>query len=305
MSSIKAAVTILTFLICVSNLSCGEQREIEPKLDSPPVITSVVILPEKPDKENELSLVIQSRDPDGDPVIYHYQWFKNDEEISGENKNILKSGNSKKGDLIRVRVTSSDGKVDGQPFLSDPVKILNSPSVIQEVSIEPKVAYATDDLKVSVKSSDVDGDFVNYTYQWEKNGVILAEERKDILEKGRFKKGDSITVVVTPDDREATGKAKKSEPVVVSNSPPIIISSPPSSVEGTTFVYQVKTNDPDDDSILFILKSSSKGMEIDKNAGLIRWEIRKEDKGSHLIEIEASDSTGAKSFQRFTVVVRN
>ena len=57
--------------------------------------------------------------------------------------------------------------------------------------------YVTDDLKVSVKSSDPDGDFVYYTYQWEKNGVILSEERKEILEKGRFKKGDSITVTVT------------------------------------------------------------------------------------------------------------
>ncbi|MDD1778292.1 MAG: cadherin repeat domain-containing protein, partial [Candidatus Helarchaeota archaeon] len=156
-----------------------------------------------------------------------------------------------------------------------------------------------------VKSSDVDEDFVNYTYQWEKNGVILAEERKDILEKGQYKKGDSITVTVIPDDREATGKPKKSEPVVVSNSPPIIISSPMNSVEGMTYIYQVKANDPDDDPIVFSLKSGPPKMVIDKNTGLICWEIRKEDKGSHLIEIESSDGTEARSFQRFTVIVRN
>ena len=44
-------------------------------------------------------------------------------------------------------------------------------------------------------------------------------------------------------------------------------------------------------------------MTIDKEAGLIRWEIRKEDKGTHPIEIEASDNEGAKSVQRYTLTV--
>jgi hypothetical protein len=49
------------------------------------------------------------------------------------------------------------------------------------------------------------------------------------------------------------------------------------------------------------LKTAPKGMEIDKETGLIRWEIEKWDQGSHLIEIEATDPEGAKSFQRFTL----
>ena len=44
-------------------------------------------------------------------------------------------------------------------------------------------------------------------------------------------------------------------------------------------------------------------MAIDRDKGLIRWEIRKEDKGTHSIEIEASDPEGAKSTQRFTLTV--
>ena len=287
------------------NLSCDTSEELKPKTNSPPVITSVNILPETPYFQAELNAVVQCQDPDHDPVTNHYQWVKNGEEILGENTYILRNGKLKKGDLIQVKVTPSDGKLNGAPSLSAPMKVLNSPPAIQEVRIEPMVPYATDDLKVSVKSSDVDGDFVYYAYQWEKNGVILREEIKEILGKGRFKKGDSITVAVTPDDREVESKIKKSEPVVISNSPPIIVSSPMNSVEGTTYVYQVKANDPDDDPIVFSLKSGPPKMVIDKNTGLIRWEIRKEDKGSHLIEIEASDSTGAKSFQRFTVVVRD
>jgi hypothetical protein len=284
-------------------LSCEKEKGVgyQSKSNSPPVIDSVTILPEKPNKESELNLSIQSKDADGDPVTYQYQWIKNDEEIIGENQASLKKGTFRKGDLIRVRVTPSDGKVTGAPFLSSPVKIHNAPPVIQEVWIEPKVAYVTDNLKAIVKSSDLEGDFIYYNYQWEKNGSVLSDERKEILGKGRFKKGDSIVVTVTPEDREALGTPKRSEALLIFNSPPQIVSSPTTSVEKTGYIYQVKVNDPDNDPITFTLKSAPQGMEIDKKTGLIKWEIRKEDKGSHSIEIEVSDAEGAKSKQRYTL----
>jgi hypothetical protein len=305
--SIRKIGILCTLFILLGNFSCEKQKEVEFKskiqTNGPPIITSVNILPQNPNKESDLDLVIRSQDPGGDPVTYYYQWMKNDEEIVGENKSILKSGNFKKGDLIQTKVTPSDGKVEGKPFLSVPVKILNSTPVIQEVRIEPKMAYANDRLKVHIKSDDVDGDSIYYTYRWEKNGVFLNEERGEVLERGRFKKGDLIAVTVTPDDRENQGSSKKSEPITILNSPPIIVSSPPTSVEGNDYIYQVKAYDPDNDSISFALKSAPKGMEIDKETGLIRWAIRGQDRGTHSIEIEASDKEGAKSFQRFVLNV--
>ena len=295
--------TFIMFLFASSSCKGKKEEAFKPKTNSPPVITAVNILPEKPNKESELNLSIQSQDPDGDSVTYQFQWIRNDKEIIGENKNTLKSGNFRKGELIQVRVTPSDGKINGTPFLSAPVKILNSLPVIQEVWIEPKVAYVTERLKANVKSSDPDRDFIYYTYQWEKNGVVLNEERGEFLERGLFRKGDSMAVTVTPDDRETLGSPKKSETLIISNSPPIILSSPPTSVEKTTYIYQVKANDSDNDPITFTLKSGPKGMEMDNKTGLIRWEIRKEDKGNHSVEIEVSDDAGAKSIQRYTLMI--
>jgi hypothetical protein len=300
---IKILTVFLLLFLGVLACAKGKEAEVKAKSNSPPVITSISILPEKPTKESELNLSIQSKDPDGDPITYQYQWLKNEEEIIGEKQNTLKKNNFKKGDLIQVRVTPSDGKVDGTSFLSPPVRILNSPPILQEVWIEPKVAYVTDRLKAYVKSSDSDGDFIYLTYQWEKNGVVLNEERGEFLERGQFKKGDSMAVIVTPDDRETLGTPKKSEPLVISNSPPLIVSSPPTSIEKSTYIYQVRANDPDNDPITFTLKSGPKGMEMDKITGLIRWEIRREDKGRHSVEIEVTDDAGARSTQRYTLTV--
>jgi len=301
----KIIFVLLILLLLLGIFSCGRSDKADPgsRTNSPPVIAAVRILPEKPTRENDLVVTVQGKDPDEDPITYLYQWIKNDTEMVGENRNVLKSGTFKKGDILLVKVVPSDGKVEGKPFLSDPVKVINSPPIIQEVKIGPKIASASEDLKAVVKGFDLDGDFIYYAYRWEKNGMVIPEEGKEILERNRFKKGDSIAITVTPDDRDLTGVPKKSDAVVISNSPPMIDSSPPTSIEGTTYLYQVKANDPDNDPVTFVLKSGPKGMEIDKNTGLIRWEIRNEDKGAHQIEIEASDNEGGKSSQRYLLIV--
>ena len=287
------------------NISCDGQQgtEIQSKTNSPPAITSITISPNQPNKESELSLFIQSRNPGGDPLTYRYQWIKNDNEISGENKESLKSGNFKKGDFIRVRVIPSDGQTVGKAFLSDPVRIINLPPVVEEVIIEPKVACANSDLKAVVKGSDPDGDSINYLYKWDKNGVVLLGEDAGILSQSQFKRGDLIAVTVIPNDGEASGKPKKSDAITIANSPPVIVSSPPTELSSNIYSYQVKADDPDGDPILFNLKAAPKGMVINKETGLIQWEVSKWDQGDHLIEIEATDSEGGKSFQRYTLSI--
>jgi hypothetical protein len=285
------------------NISCeGQQgKETQSEADSPPVITSVTISPEQPNKESDLSLFVQSRNPGGNPLTYRYQWVKNDEDIPGENQESLSSGNFIKGDLIQVKVIPSDGHALGKPFLSEPVRISNLPPVVEEIHIEPKVAYSNSDLKAVVRSSDPDGDSVNYDYTWEKNGVVLSE--KDILESNGLKRGESVTVTVTPHDGEVSGKPKKSELLIITNSPPLIVSSPPANLKGNTYTYQMKAEDPDNDPIIFTLKKAPNGMVINKETGLIQWEFAKKDHGSQLIEIEASDPEGAKSFQRYGLTI--
>ena len=302
-----ARLSFIFFLLFLPgiNISCeGKQgMEIQSKTNPAPAITSIRILPDQPKKENDLSLFIQSHNPGIEPLTYRYQWIKNGNEISGENRETLKSGNFRKGDLIQVKVIPSDGKKDGESFLSGPIKIFNTPPVIEEVHIEPKLPYANSDLKAVVKSSDSDGDSINYLYKWEKNGIALSEEDTGILKAIFLKKGDSITVTVIPSDGEISGNPRKSEAVLIQNSPPIILSSPPTRLNGNTYIYQVKAEDPDNEPIIFNLRTAPKGMEIDKEAGLIRWEIREEDQGKQSIEIEVSDSKGAKSFQKYTLTI--
>jgi hypothetical protein len=44
-------------------------------------------------------------------------------------------------------------------------------------------------------------------------------------------------------------------------------------------------------------------MKIDPESGLIHWQIHKEDKGIHAIEIEVSDNEGARCYQQYTLAI--
>jgi hypothetical protein len=65
----------------------------------------------------------------------------------------------------------------------------------------------------------------------------------------------------------------------------------------------VQVKDPDQDTLTFTLQQGASGMTIDSKTGLLRWEIRTEDKGTHTIVIEVSDNDGAKSIQRYSLSV--
>ncbi len=303
--------TNITLLSCIFllvlagvNISCERQGTKNPsETNLSPVVTSITVSPGQPTRMSELSLFIQTHNPGGNPLTYRYRWFRNDEEIPGETGSTLKCEKLKKGDAIRVRVVPSDGKVEGKPFLSDPVKIVNIPPVVEEVRVERKLADAGSELKAIVKGSDPDGDSILYSYKWENNGAVLSEGEAGALEANRFRKGDTITVTVTPTDGEASGKPRNSGTVMLGNNPPVIVSPPPTQLGGNIYTYQVKAEDPDNDPIIFALKTSPKGMTINKETGLIRWEVSKGDRGDHPIEIEAADPDGAKSLQRLTLTI--
>lgn len=298
----KIEIFFAILMAVFGSFSCDRKDKttsLFPNTNNPPVINSIKMIPDKMTQGGEVNTFVQGYDPDGDSVVFQYQWLKNNQELIGENKSSLKMAHFKKGDFIRVKVIPSDGKEEGKPFFSESIKVLNSPPLIEKVHIEPREAYITSDLKASVKATDPDGDFIYYSYQWEKNGEPILEEKEEVLKNGQFKKGDAITVIVTPDDQESFGKSVKSDPVIILNSPPLIISSPPASTKGKKYLYQLKANDPDGDPITFSLKTSPRGMKIDKDTGLIQWEIREEDRGNQTVEIEVSDEEGAKSIQKY------
>ena len=141
--------------------------------NEPPVVDTVTIDQATPRTNDTLTVTVTSHDPDDNPVTHAYQWTKNGTDIAGATGATLDLsvvGNGDRGDLIRVRVTASDGSATSAPVTSSPVTVLNT-APTATVSLDDGSPNTNATLTATATRADVDGDTVSLTYLWTVNGV--------------------------------------------------------------------------------------------------------------------------------------
>jgi hypothetical protein len=268
--------------------------------NSPPVIQSIQVLPQPPYRNTVLHADASATDPDRDRVRYSYQWEKNGFPIEGATDSTLLGSFLKKGDKVAVTVTPDDGRDAGEPATSEVLTVQNSPPLVTFVAVSPNPAHKKGKLTAVAEAQDLDGDSIDYSYQWLKNGQQIEDETAESLEPARFAKGDVIAVEVTPTDGQSEGGPVVSSAVTVENSPPRFTSTPsPSLSDEDVYVYQVSAEDPDGDPVQYSLTSAPDGMAIDSRSGVIQWSVTQKEAGTHSIEIVAADDDGAQAVQRY------
>jgi hypothetical protein len=201
-----------------------------------------------------------------------------------------------RGDTISVTVIA-----DGQEATASTV-INNSPPVITSVLITPEQLRSGEDITALPQAVDADGDNVSFRYRWRINGNDVPED-SPVLKGNQFKRGDRISLTVTPYDSSGAGEVFNSKEIAVPNAAPAFITTPPKDFSGDTYVYQAVAEDPDGDPITYSLVSPPAGMTIDEKTGVIQWKIGQDQSGNHVIEIVAQDPEGAKISQKYTLAI--
>ncbi len=222
-----------------------------------------------------------------------FQWFINnriDESAKG-----FRFSSSKliKGDVVRAVVLKN-----GKEFPSNEVTITNSPPIILDARLVPRVPKAGSALQVDVNSGDVDKDIISYKYKWTLNSKFAGEE--NYLESD-LKRGDEITVTVTPHDGEDSGRPLHLKSIV-KNSIPVFSENQPS-FRGDTYEYHVKATDPDNDTLIYTLREKPDGMTIDSSSGIIKWKVDIENEGVYNITVSIRDDFGGELLVPFTTTI--
>lgn len=220
-----------------------------------------------------------------------------------------------KGEKVEAPPSKSDIQTDqttglpqqpaapSDPEVTTPMEVKtprmpNTPSEVVSINLNPKLVYPGTTVKAEVEGMDKDGDPITFYYEWKRNNMTLHEETREELDTKEFKKGDFISVIVTPFDGKEKGKNKRSLFLFVANSPPTITSFPTLNTSNEIYVYEVKATDPDGDALTFSLEESPPGMTIDAATGRIEWKIPSETKGSFQVKITVTDND-SKAFQGF------
>ena len=298
------AIAVLTLIVAFSCKKTEEKVTKAPlKASLSPAINSVKILPEVPLSREPLQAVL---DPPTPAVgNYIYQWKKNGEEVMGETDAIVESGRFAKGDHMEVEVVLFQDETERDRRRSDPVIILNSPPVVKSATIKPSPAYSRDELEAKVEVLDADGDYIRYTYQWEKAGKDIPDASSPTLSRSFFKKGDKISYRINVTDGESEEIVFHANAITILNSPPCILSQPSGEIsEESLYEYRITAEDPDGDPITFGLSAAPEGMTVDASTGMIRWKVGETQLGkSYEFKVIVSDIEGALALQPITLKV--
>jgi hypothetical protein len=271
----------------------------------PPVIHEAAVVPTPIVLDAPISVQIHADDQDRDALTFHHQWMVNGRSLDGQTAPTLPVSFLKQGDTVSVEIVPDDGKARGAIYRTATATVANTPPIISSLSVRPQPAKPGDKLEALVEADDPDHDRFELSFRWWRNTTVAKEGDEAILDTTGFSLKDVVTVEVTPRDRTATGKAMKSDPLLLGNSPPTIMSTPSTPVGREHYEYVVKAIDPEGDRIRYRLEIAPPGMTIEADTGHIAWQVAPELTGSYKVRVVAEDIQGGTAFQEFDVTLTN
>jgi len=251
---------------------------------------SVMILPVDPVSTGCIQAVIQGTHGRSSVI-----WKVNDVIVSSGTSTQLCSDNYKRDDTVTVVVGTNEQGAQAS------VTIGNSLPRVVDISSTPVEIYKGTDITVVPVAEDADGDSVDFTYQWLINGEADPVLTQATIPGDKFTKGDTIQVLIVPNDFFEDGPTYESYAQLVPNAPPRIVSSPPQGIASMDYSYQVEVSDPDDSIFTFRLDEAPEGMSIDENSGLIQWSLADVAPGDYTIAIIAADLEGVETAQEYSL----
>lgn len=270
----------------------------------PPVIDWVRLSPQEVNPGELLTATVQAHDPEGKEVKVGYSWQFGSHRLSGGEASIHVPTTAKRGDVLRVSVVASDSLTTSKPSHAT-AEVGNTAPEWRELSLEhPERITPGSKLTIVAGADDHDGDELLFETIWYVNDRE-HESRGTVFDTSELKRGDSVFAVVLAADKTLTTEERETDKLKIGNSDPTIVSAPGSLSKDAKFDYQLEVTDPDGDRrFRFQLVSAPSGMTIDDSFGKIIWQATEEHKGTHAVEILATDLYGGEARQQFELTVK-
>jgi hypothetical protein len=236
-----------------------------------PRLTSLSFGPPGATIRDELVVSASATDLDGDQLGYSYAWWRNGVRLSNLGDR-LAPGSYVKGDRIEVQVQVYDGNLSDGGNVA--LTIANAPPRDGVVTITPSAPKSVEDLGMTWSASDPDGDPLQVTIEWQRNGQTIPGRTTTTLPHTEFRKNDRVTAVAHVSD--GTDVTLFEASVTILDTPSnVIVPTPPTGVQyGNLVTFNAVAVDPDGDSVTplrFSIHHGPAGMTVDAVTGLVSW----------------------------------
>jgi hypothetical protein len=208
-----------------------EVASTSPIVIDTPVVNSIVVSPDSATSATTLTATPTATDPQGNPVTYTYQWYQNNQAISGATSQSVSLGSLtvSAGDQFSVAVTPNNGVISGQTAVSDPTTVATAspitfdPPTISSVTISSNNTADATQLSAAVSSSSP----ASFTYQWLQNSTAITGATSSTLSLTGLTvaKNDTFEVQVTPFQGPLDGTTVTSNTITVTGTSPTTTTS--------------------------------------------------------------------------------
>jgi hypothetical protein len=233
-----------------------------------PVITNLTIEPSNPSPGAQLYASYSASDPNGDPLTTTYQWKRNGTVVG--NSQFLSIATAR-NDQIGVTVTVSDNTLTATATASITI---GNPAPQLTLTLTPPNPDTTVDLVAVPTVYEPDNDPVTLTYQWSRNGTVIAGRTTATLPASETSRGQTFSVRVTASDGASTVQATASATIVDAPARVTVLSPPTTVAYGAPVTFTATVSDADGDSVGpagFELAYGPAGMTIDPTTGEVSW----------------------------------
>ena len=289
---IKPAFFLLISLLL---FSCSSEKPADQKAVAAATATSTPAQPAGPALAGQYSLEIGPTSADRNSILTaiprgfrttggDIEWLVNDA-LTAKGQT-FRTKDVHRGDSVKAKAV-----VNGTEVLSNIIQIKNTPPELTKVKLMPEVFKPGDEMYVDAEAKDDDGDSTTLLYEWTKNGQPAGTGK--VIE-GQLKRGDKITVKVTPFDGEDRGR-QIAVATEVRNIPPAIEGHNNFDFNGKLWTYQVKASDADGDPLSYSLSVAPQGMTIDPATGRVTWVVPDDFRGKTTFTVVVKDGHGGEA----------
>ncbi len=296
---IACALVILSGTACTGGTASEPAKGAGVTGNGPPVMVLAKILQSPIPLTGPVGVQALAEDPERESITYSYQWFVNDALVSGQTNPTFPAELLRRGQMISVEITPSDGKQKGKPVRTPAAQVGNTAPHITAVTLTPQTVQPGGKLMAEVAASDPDHDRVDLTYRWFRNDAVVKEGEEAFFDTAGLAPRDKVVVEVTARDSQALGNMLRSDVVTLGNNAPTIVSTPPAPVTPDQYDYAVRATDSDGDRLTYELGTAPAGMTIESATGQITWMIPPGNRGVFHVKVLAKDGQGGTAYQEF------